>query len=152
LAVAISLLEPAGGLVCDLGCGPQALRGLLPRGVRYLPVDLVDWTPDTVVCDLNVGLPDGFADADWVFALGVVEYLDDPAALLALVARHPARLIVSYAESARPRRPPPADRMRRTNYQSLSEFEGLLASAGYVVEAREPVHARCVVWRARPGR
>jgi len=150
MTAALSLLEPAAGVVCDLGCGPQVLRGRLPPGAGYLPVDVVDWSPDTVVCDLNAGLPDCVAGADWVFALGVVEYLDDPSALLAQAARHPARWIVSYAESARPRRPPPNDRTRRTNYLTLAAFERLLVSAGYAVEARAPVHARCQVWRARP--
>jgi hypothetical protein len=39
--------------ICDIGCGNQRLRALLPPAIRYLPADLTRRTPDTALCDLN---------------------------------------------------------------------------------------------------
>jgi hypothetical protein len=42
-----------GSRVVDVGAGAQALRSALPPHCTYVPIDIVQRTPDTVVCDLN---------------------------------------------------------------------------------------------------
>ena len=64
--------------VADMGCGKEMhLRKLLPAGCRYIPVDYLSRSEDTIVCDFNgETLPD--LKADVVFASGVLQVIDDP--------------------------------------------------------------------------
>ena len=62
----------------DIGCGPAALRGLLPGGVRYRGVDIAIQAPgpELVEADLLDGpIPFGDEAFDIVVAQGVFEYL-----------------------------------------------------------------------------
>lgn len=64
--------------VCDIGCGKQWLRDLLPVGVRYIPVDYVARSNDTIVCDLEKKeLPGHENLTDVIFLSGVLEYISD---------------------------------------------------------------------------
>lgn len=86
---------PDGSKVLDLGCGVMALQRFLAPGCTYWPADLVPRTPNTVVVDLNAGeFPPG--DFDWIVALGVLEYIHDPAGLLRRAAVQAQHLAVSY--------------------------------------------------------
>lgn len=84
--------------ICDVGCGPfQGIRSIRPDAV-YLPADLHAWTSDTEVCELNkLKLPlKSLGLCDVVFFLGVFEYIHDPAKVLAALAPHVERMVVSY--------------------------------------------------------
>ncbi len=96
-AAAARLCRP-GQWVCDIGCGMQALGGMLPAGCTYLPADLRAWTPAVEVCDLNAGLlPERcLARCDVATLLGVVEYVFDPSRLFAALARRAETVVVSY--------------------------------------------------------
>ena len=75
--LAAAFLRP-GDIVCDLGAGAQPLRGFLPEGAQYLPVDCVDTLPGTHLADFN--LPDftlPSQDFNVITALGVVNWLKD---------------------------------------------------------------------------
>jgi methyltransferase family protein len=86
---------PAGSRVIDIGAGSQAVRGLLPAGCDYVPVDLVSRSPDTVVCDLNRdALPE--LTADWLIASGVLEYVFDVDRVVAWMASAAPRIALSY--------------------------------------------------------
>lgn len=93
-AAMVAAMVPAGSSVVDLGAGAEGLRGLLPAGCRYTPVDRVARGPETVVLDLDRDPILGRFDV--AVALGVVEYLEDPAGFLARVARVARVLLVSY--------------------------------------------------------
>ena len=84
--------------VCDIGCGMQSLRSFLPKGVRYLPADLVKRSDDTEVCDLNrKQLPTAhLSRADTVTLLGVIEYLLDPAWVFESLSPRIEKIVVSY--------------------------------------------------------
>jgi len=75
---AVLIREDSRG-VLDVGCGqPMHLRQHLPRGATYFPADLVQWTNDTLLCDLNAGqYPLMKQPVDTVVALGILEYVDD---------------------------------------------------------------------------
>ena len=96
-AVVAAMCEP-GQAVCDIGCGQQTLRGHLPPGTLYLPADLRAWTDEVELCELNAGvLPErSLARCDIAVMLGVLEYIRDPAALLAALASRVGTVVVSY--------------------------------------------------------
>lgn len=80
----------------DVGCGLQRLRKhIRGRGV-YTPVDLVQWTPDTLTCDLNAKAP---LRGTWDYAAlsHVLEYLHDPSWVLELLAERAHVLTVLLA-------------------------------------------------------
>jgi hypothetical protein len=137
--------------VLDLGCGRMDLEGLLAPGVRYLPCDLVARDPRTLVCDLNRGeLPP--VDADVVSLLGVLEYVYDPAALMAGIAVRWRRMVLTYN---------PADlacgRDRRShgwvNDLTSAQLVSQAAASGFDLQAIVPFGDRQRIYDfARPGR
>lgn len=64
----------------DVGCGVMTLKRLLPE-TRYIGVDVASRDDNTVVVDLNAQALPQF-DAPAAAALGVMEYLLDPAAFM----------------------------------------------------------------------
>ncbi len=133
-ALAAPHLRP-GERVLDLGAGAMRLRALLPEGCTYTPVDLVPFSPDCAVIDLNRGeLPE--VEADVVVALEVLEFLHELPALLVQAATTAPRLICSYrchdAISTRDRR-----RQGWVNDHGETDFADLLAATGWAIEGRE---------------
>jgi hypothetical protein len=96
-AAAAKLCRP-GQWVCDIGCGMQRLRALLPPSCMYLPADLRPWNNAVEVCDLNAGLlPERhLARCNVVTLLGVIEYIFDPARLLIGLGRRAETVVLSY--------------------------------------------------------
>lgn len=120
--------------ICDIGCGKQGLRSLLPIGSVYLPCDLKRWTPDTCFCDLNAGiLPVSYLRlCDICLVLGVVEYLYDAGSFLHSVKRYAPTAIISYnpTDTCSAHRPA----MGWVNAFSSSELADLIQSAGLGID------------------
>jgi hypothetical protein len=97
---AARMIQP-GDWVCDLGCGPQALRWFLPRSTKYLPADLKRWTEDTEICDINCGVvPHRSLElCDLCVMLGVLTYLHDPEALFRELGRTVERTLISHFDT-----------------------------------------------------
>ena len=95
----IGALIPPGARVIEFGAGRRQLEKHLPSGCTYMPSDLVDRGPGTLVCDLNVRpLPDlrQLAPSVAVFG-GVLEYIADVESLVQwLAANGIATCIVSF--------------------------------------------------------
>ena len=89
--------------VCDLGCGPQFLRRHLGQGIVYLPADLIQWTPDTEVCDVNAGhLPvRSLTLCDTCVMMGVIGRIRDPRWFFGELARHVEHLLFSHFDGDR---------------------------------------------------
>ena len=124
-----------GQRLLDLGAGAMRLRALLPEGCHYTPVDLVPFSPDCLVMDLNRGeLPE--VEVDLVLALEFLEFVHDVPQLLQRIAEKAGRLICSYrchdAISTRDRR-----RQGWVNDHSEQDFADMLAAAGWAIEERE---------------
>lgn len=48
-----SLIDPQAKSVMDLGCGEMKLREYLAPEIKYIPVDYVKRSEETLVCDFN---------------------------------------------------------------------------------------------------
>lgn len=84
--------------VVDIGCGLMPLRDYLPQATRYVPVDIVERGPGTVLTDLNHDLLPPFAERAAAM-LGVVEYVVDLPRLFVQLRRF-ERVVLSYNHSS----------------------------------------------------
>ena len=137
---------PAGARLLDLGAGSLALTEILTSGGTYVPADIVQRHPATVIVDLNRGeFPAGAYDC--IVALDLFPYLFDLPSLLARIAATAPLLIFSYP----PREGEPR-KVRRAHgwYNDYEEDElaALLAAAGFeIAEAAELDDERIFVCR-----
>ncbi|HEY2892490.1 MAG TPA: FkbM family methyltransferase [Dongiaceae bacterium] len=142
-AKAAAAFVPPGAHLLDLGAGRMELRRRMPLGARYQPADLVAWSADCQTVDLNYGpfpaghYPGGHYEV--IAALGLLEYLQDPAALIAAARSAAYRLIVTYpiGDSQLPV-------LARRGYGwmndiDLAGFESMLATAGWRIAHRRPL-------------
>ena len=137
---------------CDVGCGPQRLRGMLPSGSIYLPADLRRWTPDTAEIELNAGrLPVRYLDlSDACFLLGVLEYLLDVEGFLRALSAHVDLVVFSY----NPAELVPDDRpaMGWLNALTTAQLTEAIRRAGLALEHLEPFGTTQVLGCARGRR
>ncbi|WP_428487096.1 methyltransferase domain-containing protein [Rhodopila sp.] len=151
-SAAAAKLCRSGQWVCDIGCGMQGLKAMLPAGCTYLPADLRRWEPVVETCDLNAGrLPERhLVRCDVVILLGVIEYIYDLPRLLAALARRAETVVVSYncAELAEVDRPG----FGWVNALTTEALLELLRQAGLQPNALERFGAMEILVRARnPG-
>jgi hypothetical protein len=137
--------------VCDIGCGNQTLRHLLPRGTKYLPADLTKRTEDTELCDLNSKiLPEAhLRQSDTVTLLGVIEYVYDVPWVIRALRSFLGTLIISYN---------PVDMIKVERREKgwvndfrLHELARLIGEADYIVRDINLVDPGQVVVRATAG-
>jgi SAM-dependent methyltransferase len=103
-------LRDAQGKLVDIGCGAQPYRALIPAGVTYMGLDIVEsqarfgyTTPDTLYFD-GTNWPEAARAADWVLCTEVLEHLLDPQAFLREVyaaLRPGGRLLLTVPFAAR---------------------------------------------------
>ncbi len=89
---------PEGSRVIEFGAGSRSLESYLAPNCSYIPSDLVDRGPGTVVCDLNKRpLPDlaNLMAQVAVFA-GVLEYLDHLPSLIEWLSGQVVVCVASY--------------------------------------------------------
>lgn len=137
---------------CDIGCGPEVLRGLLPRGSVYLPADLRRWTPDTAEIEINAGrLPVTYLElSDTCFLLGVLEYLLDVERFVRALPSRVDRVVFSY----NPIELVPDDRaaMGWLNAMTSAELKEIFRRAGLQLEHLEPCGTTEILGCARGRR
>lgn len=93
----ISRNIPAGSSVIDLGSGAQTLRGKLAAGCTYQPCDVVQSSPDILLCDFNRDLyPETNRAYDYVVCSGVLEYIWKPDRFLARLPELGHKILLSY--------------------------------------------------------
>lgn len=149
-SIAASMI-PAGLALLDVGCGAMYLENeAAPR--HYIPVDMDARDARTRVIDLNEqALPAKWIDeVDVVALMGVLEYINDPAALVKSVADRKKPLICSYnvleARSARR----DLKRGRWRNDYTTAEIESLFAELGYAITDSSIFAGKQKIWRLDP--
>lgn len=95
----IAQLIPKGTRVIEFGSGRRQLEKFLDRSCTYVPSDLVDRGPGTIICDLNRRpLPDlRYVKADVAVFGGVLEYIRDLESLIGWLSEHVVFCVASYA-------------------------------------------------------
>jgi hypothetical protein len=154
----LAKLIPAGARVIEFGAGRRTLERLLPAGCAYIPSDLVDRGPGTIVCDLNHRpLPDlgSYSPEVAVFG-GVLEYIRDVAGVARWLSEQNVRqCVVSFDAAPSPGRLPARLRelLRRRYYGYMNNltaerFEQAFAAAGFDVVDRQ-IWTRQVIYHFR---
>jgi hypothetical protein len=143
--IRISRLIPRNVTVLEFGAGRRALERHLDPSCRYIPSDLVDRGPGTVICDLNRRpLPDLHSlGAQCAVFAGVFEYLTDVDAVAQWLGGLVLYCVVSYEPYRRPRRwgRRIRQKLRRVhfgymNHHTDREFMAMFARAGFVCVMR----------------
>jgi len=95
----VAALVPNNSRVIEFGAAQRHLEKYLDPSCTYVPSDIVDRGPGTVVCDLNQRpLPDLGADAyDVAVIIGVLEYIRDLPSMLDWLAKYVTLCVVTYA-------------------------------------------------------
>lgn len=95
-AMIASFIAP-GSTVLDLGSGAQTLRTHLPDDCFYQPCDVVQSTPEVIVCDFNRGeYPRSAKKFTYVVCSGVLEYIRDHRRFLKEISSLGDSVILSY--------------------------------------------------------
>jgi hypothetical protein len=137
-------LIPPGANVVEFGAGLRQLEGFLDESVSYIPSDIVDRGPGTLVLDLNSRPLQPMRNADTAVFCGVLEYLADLSAVTGWLSGWASLCIASYnCAHSSPRTPQRmaevAKRARSGWVNTLSERElcALFSAAGFgLVERR----------------
>lgn len=124
--------------VADIGCGDQKLReALASRGLKvdYTGYDLLPQTADVQRLDISLdAVPDGH---DLAVLLGVIEYLQDLADVLARLANKVPLLILSLVfRQAETYSATALAELGWVNHLTAGELESMLLHSGYAVSAR----------------
>lgn len=91
-------LVPNHSRVIEFGAGNRKLEQCLDPTCSYVPCDIADRGPGTIICDLNEKpLPDLGVDVyDVAVILGVLEYLRDVPSVLDWLAKQFRVCVISY--------------------------------------------------------
>jgi hypothetical protein len=94
----MATLVPKGSRVVEFGAGSCRLKAWLDASCEYIPSDIVQRGPDTVICDLNRSPLPNLAHLNVNVALfaGVLEYLGDLDGVVDWLSRFVESCIVSY--------------------------------------------------------
>jgi O-methyltransferase involved in polyketide biosynthesis len=68
----------ANDIIWDFGAGHQSIRMHKPQSARYVPIDCVAKTPDTVICDFNHDFILPSERPTLVIMSGFLEYILEP--------------------------------------------------------------------------
>ena len=133
-------LVPPGTRVLEFGAGRRQLERFLPPTCSYVPSDLADRGPGTVICDLNHRpLPDlRIVRADVAFFAGVLEYIRDLPSLIEWLFSEVSYCVASYAYATSPPRTPRRliESIRRARYGYMNTYneeqlETLFSTRGF---------------------
>jgi tRNA (cmo5U34)-methyltransferase len=165
--VADKLLAFGVSSVLDIGCGNMKLgEYLAEHGVGYVPADVVSRSPECLVVDLDRD-PVPLCEAECVVMVGVQEFLEDPARVLADVAGKYPRILITLSplqtiyEQVWPGRP---HRIASTHTSafSLKDYKSLfsrhfaiedidvMSNGQYLLLGRSKRHAKAAPGAAAP--
>lgn len=142
----IARFIPAHSAILDLGAGAQTIRQYAPSPCQYVPCDIVQSTPDCIVCDFNRGIyPPADRAYDITICSGVLEYLREPFDFLVRIKAYSRTFILTY----QPKGLGNSDKMERlshgfVNDLTMNELESLFQQAGYRFKCVESWRAQLI--------
>lgn len=144
-------LVPMASRIMDIGCGAMYLEAAAQPS-HYVPVDIGARDARTHIVDLNRSAlaADWLAEVDFVFLLGVFEYLHDPGAVLAQCAQAGKRIVCTYniAESRTDDGSMPTAHW--FNSYSAGQMEAIFEAAGLAVALRLRFYRSQMIWLLSP--
>ena len=95
----VAALVPSNSRVIEFGAGKRILERYLDPSCTYVPSDIIDRGPGTIVCDLNQRpLPDlGPNVYDVAVFSGVLEYVRDVPSMLDWLTKYVPVCVLTYA-------------------------------------------------------
>ena len=106
----------------DYGCGKQHLRKYLPPESKYIPVDYISRSADTIVADFNQK-PPPIIDGDVAFISGFLEYVEDVPAFIGLISSLSYReIVMSYCTTELIPRMEERKKLGWKNHLNLKDF------------------------------
>jgi hypothetical protein len=93
--VAAALIPPGAGVV-EFGAGLRQLERFLDQSISYIPSDLVDRGPGTLILDLNAQPLPSLSNGDTAVFCGVLEYIADVPAVIHWLSDWASLCIASY--------------------------------------------------------
>ena len=157
----LAALVPANSRVIEFGAGKRILERHLDPSCSYVPSDIVDRGPGTLICDLNQRpLPDLGSDVyDVAVFSGVLEYVRDVPSMLDWLTRYVMFCVLTYAPARAKARSPRGlvetiGRLRHgwMNSYREEELRSLFAQRGFqLVQANDWENQRLFVF-SRDGR
>lgn len=90
-------MVPVSAKVIEFGAGNMALKNYLPSTCEYQGSDLLQRSPEMIVCDLNKGINFSLSTYDTAVFSGVLEYIFDIEKVFEQLKGEIKTIIVSYA-------------------------------------------------------
>ena len=93
----IASVIPKRASVVDVGSGAMTLRRHLGPECEYQPCDVVQSSPEVLLCDFNSGIYPALTKTyDYVVCSGILEYMRDAPDFLSRIAGFGRTIILSY--------------------------------------------------------
>ena len=157
----LAALVPSNSRVIEFGAGMRILERYLDPSCTYVPSDIIDRGPGTIVCDLNQRpLPDlGPNVYDVGVFSGVLEYVRDVPAVLDWLTKYVTVCVLTYAPAKAKGHSPRGlletiGRLRHgwmNNYRE-EELRSLFCERGFeLVQDRDWEGQRLFVFSRRPS-
>jgi Methyltransferase domain len=157
----VAALVPNNSRVIEFGAGNRNLERYLDPSCTYVPSDLVDRGPGTIVCDLNKRpLPDlGQHVYDVAVVIGVMEYLRDVPSVLDWLTKYVETCILACAPARTNGRSPRAlvETIRRARHGWMNSYRedeiiSLFRERGFELTKDEDwLNQRLFVFAKRPS-
>jgi len=114
-----------GKSILDIGGGLGGLKRFLKRGTDYISIDLKQWTPETIIYDLNTGFPLLYRQINTTVCQGIIEYIKHPFEFLKGIQMYSRRLVLTYRTGKE-------NIMERNNF-SQESIERLIKASGWKI-------------------
>lgn len=122
-------------VIGDFGCGNQKVKLLLQqklKSFKYQGYDILPQSPDVIRIDFNNEMPG--ESFDFVFCLGVLEYLKDVSRFLSALGGLTKYAVISYVASDSGHYPAAeVARMQWQHHFSSQEIEKLITENGFSI-------------------
>jgi hypothetical protein len=140
----IASIIPKGVSVLDLGGGFCHLKKYLSywQGLKYLSMDIEEWTDCTIKADFNKGeFPDR---GEWqiIVCQGIIEYIKDPIYFLEKIKKYGETLIITYLDVRRGE----AELRGRLNFTPIADFEKVIELEWEIVMERKIKHGQKIYY------